>query len=293
MTGYRSTPEFDDFGPWIDEVRTVADLPRLYRQAGIEPAAYRLVLKVPRDIERREAHPGMHLYDHLLAVDAETFTVLSRRDDTYDTRRIPLDQVVAIQDSVRMLDGRLTVRTVGGGELTVPYNGSSKAPIRELIRVLRRSYLPAGPPPDDLAAPVMPYMGRADTALLTEYQRLVAEEPGLRLTLVGERQLLTPVTPLDRMRSRLRPVTLHASILVTDDREIQVLHRSHWITTTAGDWSLARTVLPRNRITDITVRPHERYHYVHVLAVESGATRLEFPVTASRHADAALARGFL
>ena len=290
VSGFRSTSEFDAFGPWIDEVRTVDDLPRLYRDAGIEPAAHRLVLKVPRNIDRRDADPFMHLYDYLLAVDAETFTVLARRDDTYDTWRVPLDRVAAIRDTVRLLDGRLTVLTVDGGELTVAYNGSASGPIRELVRVLRHSYLPEAPPADPMpAAAAMPYLGREDTGLLTDYQRILAREPGLRLILVGARQVLTPIATAERLYRKIWPMTLHASIMVTDGREIQIVHRSTAITPNGEDLSLARTVLPRDRITGITVHPHERYWHVHVISVESGATRLEFPVTAGPITDAVLA----
>ncbi|WP_448629439.1 hypothetical protein [Cellulomonas soli] len=74
-----STTEYDRFGPWIDQVRTPQDVPRLYRDHAIDLDSARLVLKVPRNITRRDATPDMDLYDHLLVLDATRLTVLSRR----------------------------------------------------------------------------------------------------------------------------------------------------------------------------------------------------------------------
>ncbi|MEU4161514.1 hypothetical protein [Actinoplanes sp. NPDC026670] len=277
-----STREFDAFGPWIDEVRTADDLPRLYRNAGLDPATCRLVLKVPRDIERRNANPGMHLYDYLLALDDETLTVLWRTGDTFDRVSLPLDRVAAIEDSVRLLNGRLTVHVVDGSAYTVAYNGSASGPIRDLIRELRLRCLPATPSvvADDLGVPAEPRLGRDDTGLLTDYHRLIGSEPGLRLINASERRVVVPHAAAERLYRRVWPITLHASILVADDREIQVIHRRDWFTPAGDDLSLARTVLPRARITGLTARPHGRYRDVHVVTAQAGAVELHFPMAA-------------
>jgi len=83
-----STAEFDAFGPWIDEVRTASAVPRLYRDYPLDLDAARLVLKVPRNIARRDALPTMDLYDHLLVVGPHDLTVLSAR--TAGTARLTL-----------------------------------------------------------------------------------------------------------------------------------------------------------------------------------------------------------
>lgn len=281
-----STPEFDAFGPWIDEVHTTGELPRLYRDAGIDPSVHRLVLKVPRDIERRNADPTMHLYDCLLALDEEYLTVLHRHGDTFGTTRIPIDRVGAIEDSVRLLNGRLVIHTVDGTSTTVSYNGSASAPIRKLITSIRRWYLPEALPADVIPAPSRPRLGREDTGLLTEWRHLMRAEPGLRLFTVAERLTVTAVSGWERLYRKIWPLTLHASVSVTDDREIQVLHRRDWFTAGGDDLSLARTVLPRDRITAITVEDHPRYEGVHVLTVRSGTAVLRFPMAAGPATEA-------
>ncbi|BEL04324.1 hypothetical protein Q0Z83_025150 [Actinoplanes sichuanensis] len=289
MISADSTPEFDRFGPWIDEVRDFDDLPRLYQSAGIDPAAYRLVLKVPRDIERRNAHPDMHLYDYLLAVDEENLTVLARRDDHYDTHRIPHDRIAAIADSVRLLNGLLSVHTVDGPVVTVRYNGSANGPIRELITLLRRWYVPQRTTVPADAYHVEPVLDRADTGLLTDYHRMVTQEPGMRPVNVAGRRVVTPVAGLARVRGKVWPTVLHASIVAADDREIQVIHRRDWFTGTGDDLSSARTVLPRSRITGIQIQPHPAYRGVQVLTVRAGAAGLDFFLAGGALVEAVLA----
>src|SRR5664279_379583 len=70
--------EYDRFGPWIDEVIVPEDLPRLFRSYPIDLSAARMVLKVPRSIARRDATAGMDLYDHVVILDRESLTLLSR-----------------------------------------------------------------------------------------------------------------------------------------------------------------------------------------------------------------------
>ncbi|MBO3742945.1 hypothetical protein [Actinoplanes flavus] len=278
----RSTAEFDAFGPWIDEVTDVDGLPRLYRDSGLDPRAHRLVLKVPRDIERRNADPHMHLYDYVIAVGDEVLTVLIRREDSYGTAVIPLDRIAAVRDSVRLLDGRLTIHTLDGPALTIPYNGSAGGAVRDLIRVLREAYLPAGR--SGAADPYRadPHVGPEDIGLLTAYRRLIDREPGMRLLNVSYRQ---------HLRHRMRLVVMPASIVVGDDHEWQILHRRDWFTQSRDDLSLARTILPRARIDHLWARPHERYQHVHVIAVRSGATTLEIPVVPGPFSEALVPPG--
>ena len=70
--------EYARFGPWVDEIASADELPRLYRDHPIDFAAALLVLKVPRNIARRDARPDMDLYDHVVVLEPDRLTVLSR-----------------------------------------------------------------------------------------------------------------------------------------------------------------------------------------------------------------------
>lgn len=303
----RTTSEYDAFGPWIDEVHTVDDLPRLYRNAGIDPAAHRLVLKIPREIARRDATPDTHLYDHLIAVGDSAMTVLSRRGETYAKVQVPFDSITAIEDSVALLDGWLLVHTLSGAVVSIPYNGSASAPIRSLVRTLRELYLPTpgspapenpatgGPAdpvdhvPPDLAARLG--FGVSDTDLVTATGKLLAREPGLVLMSAVPRRPVTPTSGwANQLKHHLWPMAMQAAVVLADDREVRVLHRRDWFSRTSDSvYSLAQTVVPRARITAVQVLPHERYWRIQVVVVYSGNARVWFPASAGPATDALLA----
>lgn len=119
--------EYDAFGPWIDEVFAPEDVPRLFRNHALDFDAARLVLKVPRDIVRRDATPDMDLYDYLLVLDSRRLTVLKRHGE----------QVVAIRDVVNLLDASLTIHTSAGAAVSVRYNGSARENVSRLVDELR------------------------------------------------------------------------------------------------------------------------------------------------------------
>jgi hypothetical protein len=280
------TAEFDAFGPWIYEVRTGAELPRLFHDAGLDPAAFRLVLKVPRNLERRNATPDMHLYDYVIALDYEVLTLLRRQDDRYDTTRIAVDRIIAIEDSVSLLDGRLTLHTADGGATVIPYNAADLPPVHRLIKLLREVYLPVDEEAVvEPAPPVSLDLGNEDIGLVNAYRSLRVAEPGMHLVSAAPRQVVG-------RSSRLRPVVLHASITVADHREIQLLHRRERLTSgNAKDLTSARTILPRARITAVEVQPHPHHGYANLVTVISGGVALAFPVHQGPETDALLDLG--
>ncbi len=184
------TREFDSFGPWVDEVRSAEDLPRLFSDHPLDLGTARLVLKVPRDIARRDATPDMDLYDHVLVVRQERLTVLSRegavtapdpaarRHAGYDEQDIPVTDIAAVSVVVNLLDGRLVIHTRTGDTLHIGFNGSARTSIDRLVHalttrtdaagpgVLGERLLAARPQP---GTPSATDLGRQDIALVSDY----------------------------------------------------------------------------------------------------------------------------
>lgn len=281
--------EYAEFGPWVTEVRHPDEVPRLFRSAGIDPREQRLVVKVPRDIERRNAGPAMHLYDYLVVLGFGELTVLQRSGAHYETRSIPIEKIAAVQDSVRLLDGRLTVHGLDGSGVEVAYNGSATDTVRKLVDLIREAYAPPSPAKAALPEEPVPALGRGDAGLVTEVRRLMRAEPQLRVLYAGSGFTVTPASAVERFYRRLRPLALHPLVALHDDREIQVIHRRDWCTPVGEEISRARTLVPRSRITQVTDRPWERFRGVHLITVHLGQTRLNFPVPAGPGAAAILA----
>jgi hypothetical protein len=282
---YSSTAEYDAFGPWIDEVTTPAEVPRLYSGHAIDFGGTIRILKFPRNIARREANPSMHLYDHLAIVTRERLTILSRDGDTYTELGLAHDQIAAITDWVNLLDAQLTFFTTSGDVLAVPYNGSSNDTVVALVdlvrelgretRLRRPVALPAGLPPlglDDL--------GKKDAVFVTSYRDLLRREPDTRMlaahgrSTVGRRGGL-----LARLADAVLPATLHGAVIAAGGTELQVLSRREWFTRGGAPvLSRARTVVPLDSIVAVTTAEHPRYLGVSVVTVQVGSARIPFDV---------------
>lgn len=298
--------EFDRFGPWIDEIATPDDVPPLYRDHPLDLAAATLVLKVPRNIARRDATPDMDLYDHLLALDAEGLTVLSRRTAAgkqrgapvargYDVRRVPHGEVAAIRDVVSLLDGRLSIHTLDGAALTLRYNGSARATVTRLVTALRGA---AGAQPAGAAGAAMlaalaerPGIGvraldagQVDVALVNDVREIVRHTPDLVARTCHGRVPLAPrrggmAGVVRRALHSLSPATLHGAVVLADDTAVDVVGRHDWIVRgRAPVHSLSRLVLPVGALRRVEVAAHETYPGVAVVRLGAGFSTLEIAV---------------
>lgn len=303
-----STPEYDAFGPWVDPVRTPDEIPPLYREHPVDLAGSRLVLKVPRDIARRDATPDMDLYDHLLVLGPDRFTALSRRTTggtadgrRYDVRDVPYDQVAAVATSVDLLDGRLTVHALTGPSVAVRFSGSSADVVEGFVDTLRALAWPVpttgDPAPRDPTAGV-PGLGRLDRRALGEkeiglvsaYREVADREPGLRALAAHPRRTVVPQRGgVSRVLHLLHPMTVQAAVVASDGRELQVFGRRAWLARGRTPvHSESRLVLPLDRLTEVRAVPHPGYAGVVVVTLRAGEAAIDLPVPAGTDAERVL-----
>lgn len=282
----RRTAEFDAFGPWVVRVRDEEDLPPLYRDHEVDLGAD-VVLKVPRDITRRDANPDMDLYDHLVVAGSDGLTLLSRRPSApgYDVRSVPWDRIAVVRTGVELLDGSFSAVDLEHREapVTFRFNGSSYDEVQAFAREVRERAAVAGSPltwSGPSADLDLHTFEPHDVALVTTQRSLVAENPDL-VTVVGH-----PRRTVRRVGGRtaalldaLVPVTLHGLVVSASPGEVHLVHRRRWTTTSRRPvHSLVHTALVQPRVTEVRVRDSDRWAEVDVVEVRSGAARLEVPV---------------
>jgi hypothetical protein len=298
-TDVTRSAEFDAFGPWVDQVNTAAEVPGLYSDYPVDVAASRLVLKVPRNISRRDALPTMDLYDHLLIAGPAELVVLSRVNDSFTESVLGYGDIVAVTDTVDLVDGRLRILARTGETLAVPYNGSSQQVITRLADVLgTQSLVAAGPAPAvRLAAPDAPPaaldlldLGTDDVGLVTSYFELMRHEPGATLLAAHGRTILTPRGgALTRAVHALYPMTLHGAVLCRSAHQLHILGRQEWLVRgSAPDLSRSHTTIPLAAIESLTVAQHSRYLGAVVVTVHSGSAGFEIVLPHPSAAERAL-----
>lgn len=288
--------EFDSFGPWIDEVRAADDVPRLFRTHPVDLAGAELVLKVPRNIARRDATPQMDLYDHLIVVDRRLLTVLTRSEGGYTVIEVPVDRIAAVHDTVNLLAGVLRVIPHQGAPVELHYNGSASEMIRRLVDVLVRGAASGGPnragqaliEAGRTAAGPMPVLdlGRDDQGLLGDLRDAVRARPSLRPWVGHGRQ---------RVRTAggwaLTPTTVQAAVLAEDDGVLEVFTRHEWVVTgrapvhSSGRWSV-----PLAALSGIGLAPDPRYAGVVHAVLRIGDAQVVLILPQDSAAQAVIAR---
>lgn len=293
--------EYDRFGPWIDEVTTLEDVPRLFRDHPIDFGAARLVLKVPRNIPHRDATPQMDLYDHLLVLEPEQLTILSRhrgkspRDFEksgylgYDVLTFPLADIVAIRDVVNLLDGRLSIATSSGASITVRYHGSARATVSALVDKLRAD-ISARPPSAASAAlrtaarPVAnlqrsAHVEPADLVLINDFHEVQRSNPDLTAWAVHGRTRLDPAgtglqVATQRVLHALSRMTLHGAVVAADANVMEIIGRHAWLVRgNSPVHSASRLVVPLSAIDRVDIRPHQTYPDAAMVTIHSGASK--------------------
>lgn len=277
-----TTAEYDAFGPWIYEIHSEDEVPRLFRGQGIDLASALLTVKVPREIERRVANPSMDLYDMVLSLGPESVTVLTRRGKAVERREVRYPDVQGITDVVDLLRGRLVLHCEGN-PVTVAYNASSTDVVAHVVQVLRTKYLTGAAAPRTGQTRVTIPSGVEDD-LQNLYRRLAREDGGGRTLGVQSKRVVTPVgaSGVGRAVARAWPTTMQSAVVVLEERELVVLHRDKpFATGHRPVQSLARTVLPLERLAAVDVRPSQTYEGIGALQLRVGRVTHEFYLEAS------------
>ena len=276
------TTEFDAFGPWIYQVTTPDDIPRLFRSHPVDVAGALLILKVPRNIERRDADPTMDLYDRLLVADDGGLTVLTRVESTFTVAALRWEEIAAVSTSVDLLDGRLTLLSAHA-PLVIPFNGSSQESIIRLVELVRSRYVAradTAPIPSSALDTAVPAV---ETDLQNLHTRLLRTEPALRPVAAQQRASIRSADPRPVVRAlwNLWPTALQSALYYADGRELVILHRRSAIARGFTPvHSIARTAVALDRGTRIEVLDSPRFAAVRIVVVHLDENRLELPFVA-------------
>jgi len=117
--------EYDAFGPWIYNVTAERDTPKRFRAACERHQGARFLLKAPRAIERRDAHPGMDLYIAMLAVHDHGACFMRLTGEEVTVQDLVWDEVAALKSYTNLLSATWTLMLRDGGAISLDYNAVS------------------------------------------------------------------------------------------------------------------------------------------------------------------------
>lgn len=116
--------EYNAFGPWVYEITDKHPLPPLFYQYFTIDDDAIMKLKIPREIERRNAEPGMDLYDYVIALYEDSLLVLERQGESVKKHEIALKDFMGIRIYENLLKGGYTVFSAEEA-VSFPFNAIS------------------------------------------------------------------------------------------------------------------------------------------------------------------------
>ena len=288
MTFERSA-EWDAFGPWILPVTREEDVPRAFRGypfAFDEPGR---ILKIPRNVERRDASPEMHLYDRMLIPERDRLTILRRVDDGYTVAVVPSATIAAVEFGTELLQGWIAIHVEDGTRVDIVVNAYARDTLADIAQALVETA--AGVEASDAVSDRMPLdsLGTGDdVAFVNGYRSVSLRRPGLRVS-AAYRGRRPRVADNWLVRLRKGPARLSGGVFARNDRYLVTVSRREWLKRgTTPDLSLRTLIVARARLTGIEVRDHATAQGVTTAELRAGAARLEFLVPTDSDAVAAL-----
>jgi hypothetical protein len=132
--------EYDAFGPLIYNITEKNPIPSLFQPYYKEHENCLMLIKIPRDIERRKAKPDMDLYDYVIGMYEDYGCILNRNEDKVEEIRFYYNEVESIENHRSLLLGKLSIH-LKDNTLIIPYNAVSIEIIFELIKIIRDKYV--------------------------------------------------------------------------------------------------------------------------------------------------------
>jgi len=131
--------EYDRFGPWVVEIGDEDPPPPLFLPHLTRTERALLSVKIPRKVTRREAHPGMDLYDYVVSLYEQDMVILERVEHDVRSRTIAYRDVRLLQIQEELLRGSIHLG-VPEEPYDLPFNSVSSKTMRRLVDLVRDRY---------------------------------------------------------------------------------------------------------------------------------------------------------
>ena len=240
--------EYDAFGPWIFEVRSDAEMPKRFRPYYAEHRHARYLIKLPINLDRRAAQPGMDLYHAVIAIHDDGAVVLRLQDGQVAASSVTWPDVVAVRCYTNLLLGRWSLLLCNGDEVNIDYNTVSSRLIDSISEFIRaRCFWPAPIAENRLEVAPVPVVDP-----LFQYHQSVARRIGPQPAVVVHYEAKNqPCRNAAKKRRRTTGLMLvdgpNELTIVADDPPERHPFRAHF--------SVCSTFVAYARITSFSVSP--------------------------------------
>lgn len=271
--------EYDRFGPWVIEISELDPPPPLFLPYLTREETPLFSIKIPRKIDRRDARPGMNLYDFVVNLYQDELLILQRVENDIRVETFAYRDVQCLRYEAMLLRGNLHL-IVPERVFDLPFNTVSSAVMLRLVALIRQRYTGEAAQAAIAQAPDF-----ADDNLSFYFANLLAREkmqqPDIR---VLASQTETPVGGYEsgRLRRLLWGVLdkrLLESLHLSDGRELKIINRGKTFKYRGqAIYGMNAFYLPLDKIIDVRWEPDVKNTAViyPILTVAGGQVKCAF-----------------
>lgn len=270
--------EYYDFGPWLIEVKELEDIPQQYltKRQTILDAGF--CFKVPIKKEWRNTHPGMLLYNSVIAIHRDKIVILKAVNGEVEETDIAVEDVRYIVHSTDLLDSHIIVAT-DHKIYDVDYNSVSQEISNHVINMMREYIFRAS---DKIRLEQIHEVGPVDSQLYHELinresehedMKVLAYQPDIHL----ERH--NPST-LEVLLQTHKKYELQDMVVLTNGKELIIVSRNKEVKRLKdADYSFRHTFMRLDDITEMLLVDEAEMEHLKSLVIYTGDTHISFKVS--------------
>jgi hypothetical protein len=128
------------FGPWINPVKKISDLPLSYQQAYQDNENFEYLLEIPADINRMHITKDTELYKNVIGVYPDHLYVVSKDKNNYNDEKIFFKDILYIKHSISLLNAEFIINTKDKS-VSILYNAISSEEMKKIEDIIRVKYI--------------------------------------------------------------------------------------------------------------------------------------------------------
>ncbi|MBR2189081.1 MAG: hypothetical protein IJ860_06715 [Eubacterium sp.] len=274
-----SISEYNAFGPWVYEITESHPVPRLFAPFFNEDDQALMKIKIPREIDRRNATPDMDLYDYVIALYEDQLRILERQDNTVKGHTIYAHDFMGIRVYKNLLIAACTVFS-SDGATSFSFNTVSIDVVEDFVELAIKTMAKKNQTdemPDITALPVSssePESMLIQSMLHKLNMKRNDISQGALQNAVDVYRKGDTATMIERMVwKEMNPEALH----LYTDKDLIILENG-FFPNRAGmpDFGYTYTVIPLNKISGVEITESQEYSLLNVCTLYVGPNRIKY-----------------
>jgi hypothetical protein len=271
--------EYDAFGPWLTVVKTHDDIPPQYIEERDTILDSIYCFKIPRNIERRDARPGMLLYNAVVALFDSKVIILRRKEGSVDRFDVSYEDIVYVQNTTDLLMSTLTLATKEFIQ-TVDYKPVPEDVMDRAVHIIREKCLARSKTFD---------ISNIPEHIVVEsqlFKNLLREEvdDDKEIKLVEYQPFVELVrsapTAKDRVKDLFSGPVLQDCMFLTNGKELIIINRKKEVKGKKDpDYSYKHTYTALDQITDLSFKEEPELKNLQTLTIALGALKITLKVS--------------